>query len=268
MLLKPSHWNTDNAAVFQEPSIVERYHLRPPYPAKVFDVLASLVPDEPSTVLDIGCGPGDIARNLVTSVERVDAVDLSEPMIERGRQLPRGHHKNLSWIQGAVESAELAPPYGLITAGDSLHWMNWSNLFPRLCQVLAPNGKLAIVTRGWGTGTSEEIDIFARYSTVRDFKATSLVEELSRRRLFELEDQVKTKPVVWTPTIEEYIACRHSHSGFSLDRMNGQDATAFDSELRQLLLLLVDDGQIQMQEKRLQMEVRATIHWGRPLTPA
>ena len=268
MLPKPSHWNTDNAAVFQEGSVVERYHLRPPYPAEAFEVLVSLVPTEPSTVLDIGCGLGDIARNLVTSVDRVDAVDISSPMIERGQRLPRGQHENLNWVHGAVESAALAPPYGLVTAGDSLHWMNWAELFPRLCQVLAPNGRLAILTRGWGTGTSEEIEIFARYSTVRDFKASSLVEELSQRRVFELEDQVKTKPVVWAPTIEEYIACRHSHSGFSLDRLSDQNAAAFDQALRQLLLRLVNDGQIPMQEQRLQMEVRATIHWGMPLTPA
>ena len=258
----------DNAAVFQEGSVVERYHLRPPYPAEVFDVLVSLLPDQPATVLDIGCGPGDIARNLVTNVARVDAVDISSPMIERARRLPRGQHENLNWIHGsAIELAALAPPYGLITAGDSLHWMNWAALFPRLCQMLAPNGRLAILTRGWGTGTSEETDIFARYSTIQNFKATSLVEELSRRHLFEPEEQVRIKPVAWTPTVEEYIACRHSHSGFSLDRMDEHNAATFDQALGRLLQRLVDEERIEMQNQRLQMEVRATVHWGRPLTP-
>src|SRR5439155_17899141 len=103
----------------------EAYRSRPPYPDELFEILAGLISDEPRVVLDAGCGTGEIARPLLGRVDRVDAVDFSPAMIERGRRSPGGDHPNLRWIVGRAEDVPLAPPYALITAGASLHWMDW-----------------------------------------------------------------------------------------------------------------------------------------------
>ena len=90
---KPKGWGERYGAVFRDQSVVEHYGLRPPYPAETFEVLASLAVDGArlgGTVLDAGCGPGDLARPLAARVSRVDAVDVSEPMIALGRSLPGG----------------------------------------------------------------------------------------------------------------------------------------------------------------------------------
>jgi SAM-dependent methyltransferase len=140
MLPKPDHLSDAYAAQFTDPSVVAAYPTRPPYPPDVFPLLAALIATSPRVVLDIGCGTGDIARNLVSMVDRVDAVDISAPMIELGRQLPGGDGPRLRWIHGRAEEVELEPPYALIAAGESLHWMQWDVLLPRLGRLLAPGG--------------------------------------------------------------------------------------------------------------------------------
>jgi len=64
-----------------------------------------------------------LARPLAPLVDRIHAVDWSAAMIEGGRRLPGGDHPNLIWTVGAAETVALVPPYGLVTAGASLHWM-------------------------------------------------------------------------------------------------------------------------------------------------
>ncbi len=78
----PSIQGAHNAGRFQDQSVVDRYHLRPTYPLELFAILNELIVDEPRTVLDIGCGTGNIARPLADYVERIDAVDLSLPMLD------------------------------------------------------------------------------------------------------------------------------------------------------------------------------------------
>ena len=136
------------AAQFQDAAVVAAYPSRPPYPDGVFKALAGLIGDGPRTVLDLGCGTGDLARRLAPLVERVDAVDISEGMIALGKTLPGGDAPNLRWIVGSAEDAPIAPPYGLVVAGESLHWMAWDVVLPRVREALAPGGMLAIVGRG------------------------------------------------------------------------------------------------------------------------
>jgi len=54
--------------------------------------LASLMVDRPRTLLDLGSGPGDLGRKLVHVAQRVDAIDASLAMIERGRAMEHGDH--------------------------------------------------------------------------------------------------------------------------------------------------------------------------------
>src|SRR4051812_48319671 len=116
MLPKPAHLETRYAEQFQDPSIVTAYHHRAPYPAEVFNMLVGLIPKGPRVVLDIGSGTGDVARPLAKLVDRVDAVDISRPMLDKGRSLPGGDNPKLNWIFGRVEDTPLNPPYNLITA--------------------------------------------------------------------------------------------------------------------------------------------------------
>ena len=126
---KPEHFGASFAEAFNDQRVVDAYKYRPPYPNEVFDILSGLIIDVPRAVLDVGAGSGDIARQLVDKVERVDAVDFSLHMIEMGKRLSNGNHPHLQWIYGKVEDVPLSPPYALITAGSSIHWTEWSVAF-------------------------------------------------------------------------------------------------------------------------------------------
>jgi len=93
----------------------------------------------------VGCGRGELARPLAQRVERVDAVDVSHAMIEQGKKLPSGNHPHLRWVQGRIEEVPLQPPYALVTAGASLHWMDWKMVMPRFAELLLEGAFLAEV---------------------------------------------------------------------------------------------------------------------------
>jgi SAM-dependent methyltransferase len=256
---KPAQWSAGDAAVFTDGEIAAAYPHRPPYPEEAVRLLVDLVRDHPRTVLDLGCGNGDLARRLAPEVERVDAVDPSAAMLAKGRQLPGGDHPHLRWQRATAETAALTPPYALVTAGESLHWMDWEVLFARLARVRTPGGVLAIVERDWNgpLAVSERLGpVFARYSTVRDFRAMDVVTEIERRGLFTRIGERRCGPEAWRPTLDGYLRGRHSQRGFA--HMDRDAAVAFDAAVRAILADLVGtDG-------RLDLAVEARVVWGVP----
>ncbi len=241
---KPSHLGLKYADQFKDSSIVEVYHYRPPYPDEAIDKLLALITDEPRIILDVGCGTGDLCRRFVNEVERVDAVDFSQAMLDKGRTLPGGDHPHLNWIYGCVEEVALHPPYALITAGDSLHWMQWEIVFPLFHHILTPHGYLAIVgRRAVHSPWDEDLGaIIARFSTNQEFRPYDLLEELEQRHLFLKRGSLLTHPVSFVQSGEEYIQSIHSRNGFSRERMGEEAADAFDEEVRRVIAPFLQDG--------------------------
>jgi SAM-dependent methyltransferase len=259
---KPDHLGAEYASQFSDRSVVAAYPHRLPYPPATFTILAGLIPAGPRIVLDIGCGTGDVARNLAPLVDRVDAVDVSAPMIDLGRALPGGDHPHLHWILGRAEDATLEPPYALVTAGESLHWMDWGALMPRLGAMLAPGAVLAIVDRPAAPGPWQDAmpALLARYSTNRQFRPYNLVDELMQRGRFTPLGEATTEPLAARQPIAAYVESFHSRNGFSRDRMSPEDAAAFDRELTDLAAPFAVDG-------HLHTRVTGRVVWGIPHGP-
>lgn len=260
---KPAHLHVKYAEQFQDTSVVQAYQYRAPFPPEVFTKLLELV-DRPSSqaVLDIGCGRGEIARQLVDKVGRVDAVDISPTMIEVGKRLQNGDHPNLRWICAKAEEASLKPPYALITAGNSLHWMDWDKLMPVMASALTPKGTFAIVYTGNGTTPWDDNlrSLIRVFSTNREFKPYNLMDELQIRGLFEVDGSYETAPVPFTQPTEEYIEAIHSQNGFSRERMTKDAAWEFDSGVRESVSPYTLQGV-------LNLKAIASITWGRPCPP-
>lgn len=260
MLERPPHLTRENASRFQDQSVVDNYPLRLPYPAAIFERLVALIRDTPRTVLDVGTGTGELARPLAARVERVDAVDPSAAMIVAGKRAPGGNRPNLRWIEGYAEDATVFPTYGLITTGDSLHWMDWEVVLPRFHDLLTPRGRLAIVHRSevappWQEGLDELIET---YSTTKNFlKGFDLIATLESWRLFATDGTFETAPVAYQQTVEEYILTFHSRSSFSPEKMPPGDLAAFDDALRNLVLPFSERG-------LLTLRTVGSIVWGYP----
>ncbi len=259
---KPEHLGDEYASQFSDASVVAAYPNRAPYPESTFGILTGLVAGDRRVVLDIGCGTGDIARPLATRVERVDAVDISPGMIELGQRLPGGDAPRLRWLLGRAEDTPLDPPYGLVTAGASLHWMDWDVVLPRLASVLAPGAVLAIVDRvGSPVAWKDALEpLFARYSTNRKFQPYDLVQEIVRRALFTPLGETSTPPVPLVQPVDAYIEALHSSNGFSRDRMEPPEAAAFDAAVRALVTPHAVEG-------RLHLAFGSRVQWGTPHAP-
>jgi SAM-dependent methyltransferase len=258
---KPAHLGPEYAAQFSDASVVTAYEHRPPYPPEVFEILLSLMTDQPKRVLDLGCGRGEIAREIVGQVDRVDAVDPSAAMIATGQRMPSGDHPQLRWICAKAENAMLEAPYDLAAAGNSLHWMDWARIFPRLEAVLSPRANLALIGVGNGRNPWDEQlrALISRFSTNRDFRPYNLITELETRGCFAQAGRLEAGPLPYQRSVPEYIEAFHSQNGLSRDRMESAAAHAFDTEVQALVDPFSDDG-------ILHLTSVATVIWGRPST--
>jgi trans-aconitate methyltransferase len=257
MLQKPKHLAPAYGEQFKDLSIVDAYRYRPPYSSEVFGILTGLINGQPRHVLDVGCGTGNIARYLIEDVERLDAVDFSQPMIEQGKRLPHGDDPRLRWLHGRVEDVALNPPYALVTAGESLHWMDWNIVLPRFHELLMPGGYLAIVGNHFYPGPALLSELIAQYSTNKDFQYYNMLEALEQHGLFQKVGEKRTAPVPFVQSLDNYIESYHSRNGFSRERMDPAMADVFDQEARKVLLRSYADGVLPLQ-------VVGTVVWGLP----
>lgn len=256
---KPKHLGSEYAAQFKDKSVVDAYRYRPTHSPELFTALTELITGRSRVVLDVGCGTGNIARPLARIVDRVDAVDFSRHMIEKGQTLPGGDAANLHWIHGPVEAVPLSPPYALITAGQSLHWMDWDVVLPRFHDWLMPGGYLAIIGMRFSSLPWDEAlrSLISHYSTNSDFRPYDLIAELGKRGLFTKagEKQMAFRP--FTQTIEAYIESFHSRNGFSRQRMDPDMADAFDTAVHTLVSRYHPSGIFEMQ-------ISDYVAWGIP----
>jgi len=256
MSARPEFWNAENAMAFDDEGAARAYTFRPGYPAAMFDALAGLIVG-PRFALDAGAGTGAIARYLAAHVDRVDALDPAAAMIAEGQRLEHGDDPRIRWILGGAEHGPLFGPYGLITTGQSLHWMDWNVVLPRFAAELAPGARLAIVDDPevpelWA---DELKPILARHSIIRRWHQFALIPELERLGLFEREGELTVAPRIVTQSVDDYIESFHGRSSLARHRIGPAASATFDREVRALL------GDRETVERR----VAGRVVYGRPV---
>ena len=259
---RPRQYWDDYASRFKNRSLAKAYELRPPYPEETYKILLSLLGKSRGKVLDVGCGTGKIARSLVNHVEGVDAVDFSQEMIRVGKSLSNGNHPKLQWIIGSVEEVQLCPPYCMVTAGASIHWMEWNVVFPKFKEVLTTDGYLVIIDGDRPVGApwqEAELSLIRKYSTNKHYEEIDLVQELVNRGHIHLIGDKRTTPVYFSQPLIDYVQSFHSRASMSKEDMRERNVSAFDAELSQILSDFVDTNGFLC----FQLETRVT--WGKPL---
>jgi hypothetical protein len=151
----------------------------------------------------------------------------------------------------------LRPPYALIVAAASLHWMDWPVVMRRFAEMLTPHGLLALTGEGWEPHPWNYGPIYAKYSTTRDYLPYSLIDELTSRGFFEKVGEQQTQSVFWQQSVADYVESFHARNGLSCDRMDLRQAQAFDAEMTALVTPFAKDGYLSMQ-------LVSTVTWGKP----
>lgn len=102
-------------------------------------------------VLDLGSGPGTVAKDIVEQCTSIHCVDPDPEMIEQGRHDLQEikHNERILWINSTAEAfianAQLAK-FDLITLGSSFHWMNTEYIKQYVCSLLNSNGVVALLS--------------------------------------------------------------------------------------------------------------------------
>ncbi|HEY2050129.1 MAG TPA: class I SAM-dependent methyltransferase [Caulobacteraceae bacterium] len=129
--LAPQDLAASGAAIFADPDVVACYASRPPYAPALFDFLCEL-PARRDRALDIGCGPGNVARPLADRFSEVVALDPSAAMIEAACRADS--RPNLHWTLARAEDFEADARFDLVTAGASIGWTDPEILFSKLAR--------------------------------------------------------------------------------------------------------------------------------------
>ncbi|WP_428491107.1 class I SAM-dependent methyltransferase [Rhodopila sp.] len=95
-------------------------------------------------VLDLGCGPGSLARSFAPLAREVVAMDPSAEMLTTARALAR-QAASIRFLAGS--SYDLDPGLGhfhLVVMGRSFHWMDRVDTLNRLDRMIEPTGAIAL----------------------------------------------------------------------------------------------------------------------------
>ncbi|MDY4333022.1 class I SAM-dependent methyltransferase [Pectobacterium brasiliense] len=116
---------------------------RPHYPPELAEYLSSLAPNT-QNALDVGCGTGQLTRQLAEHFDAVKGIDPSVSQL--GNAV--AHHR----IDYACSPAETLPEqpltYSLITAAQAAHWFKLDAFYQEVRRVAVPQGILALISYG------------------------------------------------------------------------------------------------------------------------
>jgi trans-aconitate 2-methyltransferase len=108
------------------------------------DLLALCEPVPGGSIVDLGCGPGDLTVELhrALGAARTTGIDQSAAMLEQARSR-HGAVAGVSFEEGDL-AAWVGPPVDLVAASASLHWVPQHRaLLSRLREGIRPGGQLA-----------------------------------------------------------------------------------------------------------------------------
>jgi SAM-dependent methyltransferase len=124
------------------------------YPDPVIDALQSALGlSSTDTVLDLGCGTGQLSLPLARRVARVIGVDPEPDMLDRATAAAvDAGAENLEWIdRSADDLGPIAARYGgvdAITLANAIHLVDRARLFYAARTALRPGRGLAIIANG------------------------------------------------------------------------------------------------------------------------
>jgi ubiquinone/menaquinone biosynthesis C-methylase UbiE len=132
--------------VFNE--VAEEYDRhRPAYPDALIDRALGVGGLGPgATVLEIGCGTGQLTRSLLARGLRVTAIEPGERLIARARD-QLGNAGEVEFVNRRFEAASLPRAhYSAVFSASAIHWVDPDVSWGKTAEVLVDGGTLALVS--------------------------------------------------------------------------------------------------------------------------
>ncbi len=107
------------------------------------DLAARIGIQNPASVIDIGCGPGNSTAILRSRWPgaKITGLDSSPNMLDRAK----ADYPEAEWITGDATSFTFRDKYDVVFSNAALQWMpDHEVLLPRLYDIVAANGALAV----------------------------------------------------------------------------------------------------------------------------
>jgi trans-aconitate 2-methyltransferase len=138
-----------------DPDVYLRFAAYRARPAE--DLMRRLTLAVPGVIYDLGCGPGNLTKQLQDTWPDCDVigVDSSPDMLAGARQ--RFGDTGITWRTGDIGTWQADEPAALVFSNAALHWLSdHATLFPRLMSQVAPGGLLAIQVPMTGTSKYQD----------------------------------------------------------------------------------------------------------------
>lgn len=122
------------------------------------DLAARIALEQPRSIIDLGCGPGNSTEILAARWPdaEITGLDCSPEMIETAR----AKHPDWRWMTGDIPqwAQEQGPSYDLVFSNAALQWVDdHSAIYPGLMQRVAAGGALAVQVPGNFDAPAHEI---------------------------------------------------------------------------------------------------------------
>lgn len=229
---------------------------RPPYaPALIAWVARRCALRKNQRVLDLGCGPGQLALGFSKFVSSVTAIDPEPEMIRVARAAASGQTaQNIEFIEGTADQvgAHLGV-FRMVTIGRAFHWMDRVDTLVRLDQIIEPRG--AVVLFGDSHLELPENQWHAEYRALLDRYGNGDASWRRRRapgwiaheavllaspfRMLERIGVIERRQIA----VERLVDRAFSMSSTSREKL-GTRAQALAAEIRKLMMAHAPNGQV------------------------
>jgi len=216
--------------------VAEQYDAtRQSYPAEVVDAILTTSAVAPgAAVLEIGCGTGQLTRQLAGRGFDLTAIDIGPAMVEAAR---RNIPDPAVRLVTAFEDLTASAPYDLIVSATAFHWIDPQVGWAKAARLLRPGGWLALLTTGerypepfrtalrelWTTYSRQKAEWSEQPAWVAALRETTLFDDMTEAR-HEKALQLPAQTIIG-------VEC--TRATFLSYRANGQ--AAFTANLRRLL---------------------------------
>ena len=120
---------------------------RQTYPDEIVELIVTKADLRPgSSVLEIGCGTGQLTRRLAGRGLGITAIEIGPAMVAGAKR--NVADPNVAFCVSSFEDFQASRAFDLIVSATAFHWVDPELGFAKAARILQPSGWLALVTTG------------------------------------------------------------------------------------------------------------------------